>query len=478
MNYPVWQLEFFGGGLPIAIIAIIHVYIAQFAVGGGLFLVLTEHLAYRRNDRNILSFVRKHTLFFLLLTIVAGALTGVGIWFTISVLNPAATSVLIHTFVFAWGIEWTFFVVEIISLFIYYYTFDRLTKRDHLIIGWIYFGAAWLSLFAINGIIDFMLTPGAWLGNNNFWSGLFNPTFWPALFFRTFFSLIIAGLFGFLTSSFIKDKDLRVTMVRYCAKWLLAPFLLFLAASWWYKAALPSQIDVIIFQKMPQLQNAITIFLVCSPLLILGGLIMAIRMPAGLNRLLAAAMLIIGFMYFGAFEFLREGGRRPYIIYDYMYSNSILKKDITRTSHRGVLNTAKWVKNRATTDAEITAGTAGRPSIFYDYLYSNAMLDKDTTESSPAGMTVVVEGLEGNSKTDSENTLAAGRELFDLLCLACHSIGGPLNDIRQQVRKNAPGELDLIFATMGHERPYMPPFPGTATEKETLINYLNTVIRK
>ena len=106
------------------------------------------------------------------------------------------------------------------------------------------------------------------------------------------------------------------------------------------------------------------------------------------------------------------------------------------------------------------------------------MLDKDTTESSPAGMTVVVEGLEGNSKTDSENTLAAGRELFDLLCLACHSIGGPLNDIRQQVRKNAPGELDLIFATMGHERPYMPPFPGTATEKETLINYLNTVIRK
>jgi hypothetical protein len=103
MNYPVWQLEFLGGGFLIAVIAIIHVYIAQFAVGGGLFLVLTEHLAHSRNDLGILNFVRKHTKFFLLLTMVAGALTGVGIWFTISLLNPSATSVLIHTFYLCLG---------------------------------------------------------------------------------------------------------------------------------------------------------------------------------------------------------------------------------------------------------------------------------------------------------------------------------------------------------------------------------------
>ncbi|MEK6198215.1 MAG: cytochrome ubiquinol oxidase subunit I, partial [Desulfobacterales bacterium] len=333
MNYPVWQLEFLGGGFLIAVIAIIHVYIAQFAVGGGLFLVLTEHLGRRRNDQGIIDYVKKHTKFFLLLTMVFGALTGVGIWFTISLLNPSATSVLIHTFVFAWGTEWVFFVIEIVALFIYFYTFDRLSKRNHLIIGWIYFGAAWMSLFVINGIIDFMLTPGAWVENNNFWSGFFNPTFWPALFFRTFFSVMIAGLFGFLTASFLKDEKLRTTMLRYSAKWLLVPFILFLASSWWYRAALPPHIEEIIFQKMPQLQNAITIFMACSPLLILGGLVMAIKMPSGLSRSMAAVMMIIGLMYFGAFEFLREGGRRPYIIYDYMYSNTILKKDVARVAH-------------------------------------------------------------------------------------------------------------------------------------------------
>jgi len=427
MNYPVWQLEFLGGGFLIAVIAIIHVYIAQFAIGGGLFLVLTEHLARRRNDPLILEYVRKHTKFFLLLTMVAGALTGVGIWFTISLLNPAATSVLIHTFVFAWGTEWTFFVVEIIALFIYYYTFDTLSKRNHLIIGWIYFGAAWMSLFVINGIIDFMLTPGAWVENSNFWSGFFNPTFWPALFFRTFFSIIIAGLFGFLTASFLKDKELRTTMLRYSAKWLLVPFVLFLASSWWYRASLPPHIEVIIFQKMPQLRNAITIFMVCSPLLILGGLIMAIRMPSGLSRTMAAVMLVIGFMYFGAFEFLREGGRRPYIIYDYMYSNSILKKDMDQVAEAGILKQAKWIEHRNVT---------------------------------------------------RYNVQSAGKELFNVLCLSCHSIGGPLNDMRQMVRKNSPEELNLIFATMGKERPYMPPFPGNEYEKQILIHYLNKAVRR
>jgi len=427
MNYPVWQLEFLGGGFLIAVVAIIHVYIAQFAVGGGLFLVLTEHLGRRRNDDSIMEFVRKHTKFFLLLTIVAGALTGVGIWFTISLLNPSGTSVLIHTFVFAWGTEWVFFVIEILSLFIYYRTFDRLSSRNHLIIGWIYFGAAWMSLFVINGIIDFMLTPGAWVQNNYFWSGFFNPTFWPALFFRTFFSIMIAGLFGFLTASFLKDREQRTTMLRYSAKWLLIPFILFIASSWWYRAVLPPHIEEIIFQKMPQLRNSISIFLACSPLLILGGLIMAIRLPSGISRSFAAIMLIIGFLNLGAFEFLREGGRRPYIIYDYMYSNSILKKDIAYTARAGVLNQARWVENRIVTD---------------------------------------------------ENSRAAGRELFDTLCLPCHSVGGVLNDIREQVHRSSPEELNLIFKTMGKERPYMPPFPGSEPEKQILINYLNNVMRK
>jgi hypothetical protein len=50
MNYPVWQLDVFGGGLWVILIAVFHVYIAHFAVGGGLFLVLAERKGLRENN--------------------------------------------------------------------------------------------------------------------------------------------------------------------------------------------------------------------------------------------------------------------------------------------------------------------------------------------------------------------------------------------------------------------------------------------
>jgi len=102
MNYPIWLLPTTGGGLLIAIIAITHVVISHLAVGGGLFLVLTERKAHRDNDKGLLAYVKAHTWFFVLLTMVFGGVSGVGIWFIIGLVNPAATSMLIHNFVFGW----------------------------------------------------------------------------------------------------------------------------------------------------------------------------------------------------------------------------------------------------------------------------------------------------------------------------------------------------------------------------------------
>jgi cytochrome bd-type quinol oxidase subunit 1 len=426
MNYPVWQLDFAGGGLLIALIATIHVFVAQFAVGGGLFLVLTELKGRRDKDPAIIAYLKRHTTFFMLLTLVLGSLTGIGIWFTISLISPAATSTLIHTFVFAWSVEWLFFLAEIISIFIYAYTFERLSARDHLAMGFIYFGCAWMSLFFVSGIIDFMLTPGSWLASGSFWAGFFNPTFWPALFFRTFLSFILAGLFGFLTAAAIKEHSLRHTLMRYCATWLLAPFLLLLASAWWYSRALPPTVKTMIFDLAPELEPFLMAFALCSALLVLGGLVMAMRLPAKVNRTLAGVMLLIGFLYLGAFEFIREGGRRPYIIYDYMYANSILKSDMATIGKKGLLHEARWVKHRALT-------------------------------------------------TPNQ---AVGKEIFDLLCLCCHSIGGPMNDIRPLTEELPAPEIEKVLATMGKGRPYMPPFPGTPEEGQALVRYLSTTLHQ
>ncbi len=78
--------------------------------------------------RASMDWLKRHTKFFVLLTLVFGAVTGVGIWFTIGLISPEATSNLIHIFVWAWAIEWVFFLVEILSILVYAYTWDTLPK--------------------------------------------------------------------------------------------------------------------------------------------------------------------------------------------------------------------------------------------------------------------------------------------------------------------------------------------------------------
>ncbi|MDH5298722.1 MAG: cytochrome ubiquinol oxidase subunit I, partial [Desulfobulbaceae bacterium] len=421
MNYPVWQLDAAGGGLLIAAIAVFHVYISHFAIGGGLFLVLTEIKAYREESPAILDYVHRHTKFFLLTTMVLGGMTGVGIWFTISLLTPAATSTLIHNFVFGWAIEWLFFVGEIVALFIYYNTFGTMNRRDHLRVGWLYFLFAWLSLFVINGIIGFMLTPGAWLTTGNFWDGFFNPTFWPALALRTTLCLMLAGLYGFVTASFLEDRELRERMVRYCALWLLAPFYFFLASAWWYSEALPGPLFDLIFRRAPELAPYLKTFFTVSPVLFAGGLLIAIRMPSMIKRTLAVAMLLLGITYMGSFEFIREGGRRPFIIRDHTYSTAITVADLPRVQAAGFLQTARWIKNRQVTAA---------------------------------------------------NRIAAGREVFNNLCLPCHSISGPMKDILPRTAKHTPMSLDAKLRGMGRADTYMPPFAGNDQDRRALIAFI------
>jgi mono/diheme cytochrome c family protein len=421
MNYPVWQLDSFGGGLWVILIAVFHVYISHFAVGGGLFLVLAERKAERERNPAMLDYVRGHAKFFLLLTMVAGSISGVGIWFIISLLNPGATSLLIHTFVFAWAMEWVFFLLEIVALFLYAYTFGRMEGWRHRLLGWIYFGSAWMSLFLINGIIDFMLTPGTWPQDRNFWSGFFNPSFWPSLAFRTFLCLIIAGLFGLVTATWIKQAEVRNSMVRFCARWLLLPFALFVASAWWYSLVLPPELRELVFQRMPGMEPFFRGMLIGSPILVLAGLLLIFRLPAFFSRVLALVLLVIGQLYIGCFEFIREGGRRPYIIRDVMYSTSILKKDMDRIQEQGLLTLAKWVKHR-----EITP----------------------------------------------ENRMAAGRELYNLLCLSCHAIDGPVRDIKKLAAPYTPSGLDAMISGMHVFHPVMPPFAGTAQERAALAAYI------
>ncbi len=424
LHYPVWELGVFGGGFWIALIAVFHVYIAHFAVGGGLFLVLTEIKGYRENSQEILDYTKKHAKIFLLISMVFGSITGVGIWFAIALLSPAATSTLIHYFVFGWATEWVFFLGEIIALFIYFYTFGKMDKKDHLKIGWIYFAFAWLSLFVINGIITFMLTPGEWLKTKDFWDGFFNPSFYPSLFFRTFMAFMLAGLFGFITSVNMNKES----MIRYCAWWLLISLGFLLEAGWWYATTLPEPQKAMILSGSPEIIPFLNAFIRISAVIFVIGVFMAIRVPIEMKRALSFILLFIGLGYMGSFEWIREAGRRPYLIYGYSYSNGALAEDVDAINKAGLLKSARWVKNREIND---------------------------------------------------DNQMDAGHEIFNLLCISCHSVRGRINDIIPLTQKyNSVFGMDSFLDGMGKINDYMPVFMGNEKERNALVTYIAKGLNK
>ena len=361
MNYPVWELTYAGGGLLIVVIAVLHVYVAHFAVGGGLFLVLTEMKAYREHSPEILRYTKRHTKFFLLLTMVFSAITGVGIWFSISLLSPGPTSTLIHLFVFGFATEWVCFLLEIVALFIYYYQFGKMKPSSHLTIGWLYFIFAWVSLFIINGIISFMLTPGDWLSSNSFWDGFFNPSMLPALVFRTFLAVFLAGVFGFITASLNREKDQREKLSRYCSKWLIIPLPLMLLSGWWYLNILPDEIREMILGHSPEILPAVKLFLLLLPAFLIIGLLMWLRLSFRSRIATAFLALALGLLYMGSFEWIREAGRRPYLIYHHTYSNDVRVGGEQLINKKGVLQTAKWVQHRQLSPENLLE--AGRESI-------------------------------------------------------------------------------------------------------------------
>jgi mono/diheme cytochrome c family protein len=487
MNYPIWELP--APGLLIAAVAILHVFISHFAVGGGLFLVVAETKARRERDQALLGFVRALSRGFVLLTLVLGALTGVGIWFTIALVQPQATSALVTTFVWAWAIEWTFFAAEIAAAMVYYYGWDRLEPRTHLAVGWIYFVSSWASLAVIAGILAFMLTSGDWVGTGRFADGFFNPSYVPMVALRTAIAVGLAGLYVLFAASFLKDEDVKARVARWSAtRWIAPAAVLVPVTLLWYlsaaagagaavaetlgaRSASPGALLVALFSTVnvghPIVRGAARLAVLGTVALILASLALVALRARRFGRVEAGALMVLGIASMGGAEWVREGLRKPWVIDRYMFvsgvraggSDRFLADDpfaLDALHRRGVLATSPWA----------VVPAAYRPG-----------------EAAFEGLPVAERAL-----LEAE----AGREVFRLQCAACHTERGHLGVLRLVRGKSVAAITATLDATAkpvaadGQPASWsdpgvrvatwlgrrMPPFAGTDAEKRALAIHL------
>lgn len=454
MHYPWWYVPHLTAPMLIAVVSVVHVLVAHYAVGGGFFLAMEVGHAYRTGDRDYLAYLKRHGRFFILLTVVFGAITGVGIWWTIGLASPLATEVLIRTFVFGWATEWVFFVIELTAAFIFYYYWGRLAEATHLAIGWIYALAAWISLVLITGITAFMLNPGRWLQTPDFWVGFFNPQFVWQVIARTGGALLLSSLYVYLHASLaLKEARLRDLIASRSARpALLGSVLITIGGIGWYAFLPPSAKAVLasagVLNVLVGLIFALTA--IVFVLLYLGPY----RNPGWLSPGFAGALCLFGIAAFSTGEFIREAVRKPYVIYNVVLGNQIFPQEIDGLRVRGYLEGGTWTK-----------------------AYVKRFLKEQYPQLDPKIVDAERDRIDESHllDLDPQGRIALGHVVFQYHCNDCHAARRGYSPAGPLLRGRPPELTEAMIRHLDEAHFFMPRWAGTEPEVKLLAAYLREI---
>ena len=432
----MFHLDFLGNRLLIAVIAVVHVCINHpMAVGAMPLITLMEWWGHKTGDARWDALAYRLLRVCFIVTTSLGALTGVGIWFSLSVVNPYAIGSLIRVFYWAWFSEWVVFVSEVVLIISYYLLWKKWEKKKslHIALGVALSIASWLTMAIIVAILGYMMDVGSWTAEKSLLSGVLNPIYLPQLAFRTPLAMMTAGLFMLFLTYFFTEKrsPFQASAARWIAIWSLVWLPFCLAGGIWYWNAVPSamsaNLNVAIGTQIFENQyGQILSLLNLSTVVTLVVLFWALVLPAKLPRVVLLIPFIVALVALGFFERTREFIRKPYVIAGYMYANGIRVADYPLLNQEGVL-----------------------------------------PHSAIARVPKVTE----------ENVLIAGEDVFMIACSRCHTTNGVNSVLDKLGNLYGPGTWDretvqLFIRQMHNARPFMPPFPGNDAELGALTDYL------
>ncbi len=456
--YPIWEGLFIHSAMYVAIVSAFHVLASHLTVAAAWFNLYLERRAVYEQRPELYVYLKRSALGLLVFAYVFGAMAGVGIWQTTTAANPRGISTLIHNFVFFWGAEWYMFLIDVLGIIAYYYSFDRVHPKTHLRLAWILALGGTGTLTIIVGILSFKLTPGLWFETGLSLNGFFNPTFWPQLLLRFSLMFTITAAWALLIASGLpKGYFAREQIIRWGSAMGLAGLIVALGIWFlWFEPVLPEHARIILRSRaIPPITYTVIAFGIIATF---GGLIFALIMPRRQHQLIAlGAMLVLFAAIFGA-ERTREVMRKPDIIAGYMSSNQLVFTDLPI---RGIQREEQPLNER---------GIIG------------------TLPFLPRPETITV--LPTNSGLPTRE-LVIGRTLVMQQCSACHSVSNQtaievfnqrlalrsLAVILSQRNLTTADKIESYFRAIG-SFPYMHPVIGTDEERAMMARYLEYFVQQ
>lgn len=429
VSYPVNDFGPVMKGMVIGGLGIFHVFLAQFAIGGGMLMVYLQRLAMRGEGTADASLARaarrvidSYFRYLVLVSFVVGALTGVGMWFTSIQISPATIGKMVDTFHWIWATEWIFFWIEVIAGYAFYRYAKSLSDRTRLALLVIYSVAGWGSLFWINGILSWQLTPGEWVRTGDIWAGFFNATFWPSLIYRTVAAMVIAGLVAAVVVNTMPDvsRDDRTRLINHAARFML-PIATMPLLGVWFLAAMPDDSREWVLGG----SVAMTMFLnlAAGASALVGGYVVIgmWRQKLYINGATATLLVALTLGATAGGEFVREGVRKPYTVRDVLFSNAIAPDQVATLREVGC----------TTHDPFPLRDAASMPT----------------------------------------QQLRLGALVFRNQCSVCHTVGG-MNGLTHLMGSWEVDQQRMNVAKLQHTKGFMPPFAGTPKELEALVQWV------
>lgn len=446
MDFPVFHLDWLNDRFLIALIAILHVFINHgLAVGFIPYITRLEQQGVQKSDPGEITdlawddMVYKMMKVAFIITTSLGAMSGVGIWLSVSVVSPSSIASLIRVFYWAWFTEWVVFVTEVVLILIYFLTWKNSNKSlnaklRHIKFGWFLSVFSWITMAIIVSILSFMMDPGNWNAHHSLVNGFTNSIYLPQLFFRTPAAMLTGGTFGYLLVTVFtkRNSQLRVRAVKQSSAWILVWSPLALLGAINYYRAMPSAmkenmstaVGTLQFAQYYDLLRWVIIAAVSTVLIIA---LIGFFKPHKVRFAMVLIPAIMAFGFLGIFERVREFIRKPYVIGGYMYSNLLRVEDYPLYKRDGVLKYAVYTST------------------------------PEVTES---------------------NKLEAGRNVFIITCSRCHTTHG-INSIVTVFEKlygtGKPLDEKAVAAFtqgMHNGRTFMPEFPGNSKELNALALYI------